>query len=340
LTREQICWAYRVLLDRDPESEKVIIDARSYGSMRRLRAEILACAEFRGRNCLAADAPDRPAPEIPTPPDRLPSTRPRLAIEVAADDAIAVALLARIKLVWEALGEERPHWSVLSADEFRPERIAETEGEFYRSGATDVANLLAALNRAGVEAAALGTLFEFGCGVGRVTAHLARHFPRVVACDLSRSHIRLAESALAAGSIANVTIVPAQPPDFGMAQPFDAWFSRIVLQHNPPPVMRLILERALKLLTPGGVAVFQVPTYAVGYHFRLDEYLACSAGAGEIEMHVLPQAEVFRIADRAGCFPLEVTEDESIGVQDWISSVFVLRKEPAPQPSTAAAEPS
>ena len=199
-----------------------------------------------------------------------------------------------------------------------------------------MANLLAALNRVGVETAALNTLFEFGCGVGRVTAHLARHFPRVVACDVSRCHIRLAEAALATEGIANVAIVPAQLPDFGMAQPFDAWFSRIVLQHNPPPIMRLILEQALNLLTPGGVAVFQVPTYAAGYRFRLDEYLARPEGAGAIEMHVLTQSEVFRIAERAGCFPLEVVESKSVGVHGWISCVFVLRKERRRQPRAAA----
>lgn len=327
LTREQILWAYRVLLDRDPESEKAFVDAGSYGSMQRLRAEILACAEFLGRNRPVAGGVERSVPPFPTPPvsNRSPAM-PCLKVEVAADQAVLAALLTRVKRVWEKLGEERPHWSVLSADEFSPDRIVETEIDFYRSGAADVANLLAALDRAGVDPAALGTLFEFGCGIGRVTAHLARYFPRVLTCDVSRSHIRLAEAVLAAGGITNVSIVPAKLPDFGMAQPFDAWFSRIVLQHNPPPIMRLILQRALKLLTEGGVAIFQVPTYAAGYRFRLDEYLARPEDAGEIEMHVLPQVEVFRIAECAGCFPLEVTEDESIGVQGWISSLFVLRK--------------
>jgi hypothetical protein len=35
LTREQIIWAYRVLLDRDPETDKVIQDAGSYGALKK-----------------------------------------------------------------------------------------------------------------------------------------------------------------------------------------------------------------------------------------------------------------------------------------------------------------
>jgi trans-aconitate methyltransferase len=111
-----------------------------------------------------------------------------------------------------------------------------------------------------------------------------------------------------------------------MTEPFDLWFSRIVLQHNSPPVMALILRRALSLLAPGGVAVFQVPTYAKNYSFRLDGYLNRIAGEGEIEMHVLPQPVVFAIAASAGCTPMEVLEDGSVGIAGWQSSTFVFHK--------------
>jgi SAM-dependent methyltransferase len=224
------------------------------------------------------------------------------------------------------LGEERPHWSVLSSDQFSPEHIASTEAEFYLSGATDVAELLATLARAGVDPSGYRTAFEFGCGIGRVTPHLARHFARVVACDVSASHLRLAAARIKATGIENAEIVRATMPDFGMTQPFDLWYCRIVLQHNPPPVIRLILERACELLTPNGAAVFQVPTYAPRYRFSLTEYLETIEKPGNIEMHVLPQQEIFAIAQRAGCVPLQVAEDDSIGVPGWVSNVFTFRK--------------
>ena len=39
---------------------------------------------------------------------------------------------------------------------------------------------------------------------------------------------------------------------------FDLFFSMIVLQHNPPPLIALMLEKIAARLRPGGVAVFAV----------------------------------------------------------------------------------
>jgi len=51
LTRDHIVWAYRILLDRDPESEDVILPKmRGYQSTRQLRADIVTSQEFQDKN--------------------------------------------------------------------------------------------------------------------------------------------------------------------------------------------------------------------------------------------------------------------------------------------------
>jgi SAM-dependent methyltransferase len=169
--------------------------------------------------------------------------------------------------------------------------------------------------------------FEFGCGVARVTPYLAKVFSKVTACDVSTAHLQIARQVVARSGARNIELTLAGSEEFGMTSPFDLWFSRIVLQHNPPPIIALILRRALSLLAPGGVAVFQVPTYCRGYRFNTADYLAALTGSGNIEMHVLPQAAVFRIALETGCVPLEVREDEATGLGSaWISNTFVVTK--------------
>jgi hypothetical protein len=111
-----------------------------------------------------------------------------------------------------------------------------------------------------------------------------------------------------------------------MAQPFDLWFSFIVLQHNPPPIMAAILRLALKWLVPRGLAVFQIPTYARQYRFEIDSYLESAPTPGAFELHCLPQSAVFAIAHEADCRIREVFEDSSIGEPDWVSNVIVLEK--------------
>ena len=74
----------------------------------------------------------------------------------------------------------------------------------------------------------------------------------------------------------------------------------IVLQHNPPPVIRLIVRAFLKALNPGGMAYLQVLSYRVGYRSSPGEYLENEAKKHVMmEMHVLPQRVPFTAPRRA-----------------------------------------
>ena len=314
LTADIVRTAYQLFLGREPESELAVRQALAYSTVEQLRSAFFVSEEFRGNVA-------RLGPQL------VRVDAPPIEVEWQADAETARALLAHVKATWTRLGEERPHWSVLSAQPFTPELIGENEATFFASGAGDCRDLAGILRRHGVSPSEVPVMFEFGCGLGRVTAHLAKLFPKVIACDVSSSHMAMARQVVSASGARDVAFRLAETVEFGMTGPFDLWFSRIVLQHNPPPVIAMILRRALSLLTPGGHAVFQVPTYARGYTFRLADYLRELSAEGKIEMHVLPQAVVFALANEAGCEPLEVLEDLSAGPSSaWNSTTFVMRK--------------
>ncbi len=321
LNPELIRTAYRLFLGREPETELAVQQALGYGTVEKLRAAFLVSEEFRAGIQGAGMA------QAPTPPSLVRLDAPPIEAEWEADTATADALLAHVRATWTRLGEERPHWSVLSADAFAPERIQQTKTAFFASGQNDCRELVAILARQGIRPSDVVRLFEFGCGVGRVTPFFAKTFHEVTACDVSVSHMALARDVVWAANVKNVTFVLADTVEFGMKAPFDVWFSRIVLQHNSPPVIAMILRRAFAMQVPGGIAVFQVPTYATGYSFRLAEYMGKLTAAGGIEMHVLPQPVIFSLARDAGCEPLEVLEDMSAGPSaTWNSTTFVMRK--------------
>jgi SAM-dependent methyltransferase len=309
VTPELVRAAYRMILGRDPESEAMVRGWLSVPTAEALLKAFVTGPEFHMRY--------RPSLALDVPP---------LHVEWRVEGAVADTLLAHVKRTWTRLGQERPHWSVLSSDAFLPDKIAANAGHFFASGASDARQLQAVLARNGFRPDAFTRVFEFGCGVGRVTPHLAGAFREVIACDVSDSHMALAREAVRRAGLENVGYSLAENADFGMTAPFDLWFSRIVLQHNSPPIIALILRRALSLLAPGGVAVFQVPTYAKNYAFMLDRYLGRLDQDGQIEMHVLPQHVVFAIAAEAGCVALEVLEDGSIGIANWQSSTFAVHK--------------
>jgi SAM-dependent methyltransferase len=304
----EIDTAFRLLLGRPPTA----VEAGQWAAIApdALRERLMATEAF--------------AAALPAGAVRM-MEEPSGAIEWHAAPAQAAALLDRVQAHWTRLGEERPHWSVAAQPAFLPDQIDANREAFAASGMQDVAALMATLARHGLHPRKLPRAVDFGCGVGRMTRPMASVFTEVTGCDVSPSHLALARVACGPG----VRFSLVNTADFGMGGPFDLWFSTRTLQHNPPPVMALILRRAFSLLAPGGVAVFQIPTARVGYAFSAAAALAAPDADEALPIHVLPQAAVFALAHAAGCVPLEVLEDAMIWPPPLCrSNSFLIQKSP------------
>lgn len=311
VSEEEVRWAYRLFLDREPESQEVIDHFRNVRGTGELRTTFMRAAEFRSR----------------APAAYLPMNVPPMEVEWRIDAERSKALLSRVQNVWNRLGEERPHWSVLSSDEFLPQEMhGERVSRFNESGRQDVDLLKSILYRIGTTPDQFPRMFEFGCGLARVTPHLAQYFEQVTGCDISPAHLREANLVVARSGATNIRLVQAALPDFGMHIGYDLWFSRLVLQHNSPPLIAMIVQKALQMLSPNGLAIFQVPTYGVGYRFLISDYLNAPPAAGDFEMHCIPQQAIFEIAAQNSCILQEVREDDSAGSGNWISNWIVLKK--------------
>ncbi|MFO1158064.1 MAG: class I SAM-dependent methyltransferase [Reyranellaceae bacterium] len=248
-------------------------------------------------------------------------------MSATVDDDALVAFLAHLEKCWRKLGETQPHWSVLSAPIFRPDRIGETVEQFYGSGEHDVASLIEKGERFGLTFPRRGKCLELGCGVGRMTMWFARRFDRVVALDVSPSHLAIARRAVLKARCLNVELRLVSRPDaFDRLPEIDCFFSVIVLQHNPPPVIRWMLRKILSRLKPGGVGVFQLPTRIPGYTFNAADYLANLPTHGEMEMHALSRADVVGVVHEAGCELVATVEHDVIGIEGAESLDFFVRR--------------
>ena len=155
---------------------------------------------------------------------------------------------------------------------------------------------------------------DFGCGVGRVTIPLAAIAKSVIAYDISDRHLRFAReraAALGRTNIRAIAIGDSLPAQF---EPCDVFYSRIVLQ------------KLIRSLARGGVGVFQVPAYYVGYRFSTGEALR-SPQKFDMDMHCYPQAELFSLIAEEGALLIQVREDDAPGRRDlFISNTFVITK--------------
>lgn len=315
VTKDDVRNAYRLILGREPENERVVEEQLNHADLPALRLHFLASDEFR----ITQTRGQRPS--------SLGRYRDQQVHDIewkCAPDLLQEMLL-RTAEVWTTFGEEAPHWSVLVNDEYKPETISQNINHFYNTGIGDVNFCLNSLRRCGVRADRFERALDFGCGVGRLSLALAEFADQVTSIDVSAGHLKLARERAAQTGVHNVEWVQLKDlRDLGQFENYDLVLSLIVLQHNPPPVMAFAFRALLGALKPGGFAVIQIPTY-IDPVFRIADYLARTSG--EMEMHALPQSVIHRIIDEEGCLPVEIREDESIGPIGVSQNFTIMKKQ-------------
>jgi SAM-dependent methyltransferase len=252
---------------------------------------------------------------------------PRQPIELTAGPDDIDALFDVVERVWSAYGGVDPYWSVLTHPEYRGQPDAAVIESFYASGADEAGLVRDALARHGAAPGDLRVMLDFGCGLGRASSWFVRDFAEVIGVDLSTGHLEIAGRYMAEHGHANFRPLRLEGPATLERLPaFDALFSRLVLQHNPPPLTGFVIDRLLGRLAPGGFAILQAPTFQAQYRFRLARYLAAKDQVHEMELHPFPMWALFRIARARRCEVLEVMDTDDIGRPDWRSNTFVIRK--------------
>ena len=318
IDRELVIAAYRLLLGREPEDEAAVLaHSGVHTGIDSLRTAFFSSDEFFG-------VLRKTVPQYVVVPSSLGNC---LSIETDADHQQIEAIWAHIKRAWTDLGTNEPYWSVLTDESFKRERFDANAERYSESGRVDVQTFITALDRNGVDPGTLRTCIEFGGGTGRITRWLAERFATVIHCDVSNAHQKLAAEHLTSVGCNNVTFIPVDSvARLDHLPGVDAVYSIIVLQHNPPPVIKYILGKLLHVIRPGGIAYLQIPTYARGYSFSVGEYLKTELNSSDMEGHVLPQRSVFEVVSAESCRVLEVQVDNCIGQSGWISNTFLIQR--------------
>lgn len=319
VSRDDVIWAYRYILGREPESEKAI-RAHQGNSWRKLCEIFLSSGEFQNKK--HSNGASHNALEVGRFLDV-----GSIPVEVDCSPKQRHAMYDRIAGEWKKFGDSEPHWSVLTDPIYRRKNIdAEKIKQFYESGSPDIERVLNSLRRSGVNTANLSRALDFGCGVGRLSIALAEHVEKVIGIDLSPGHLAEACKAAKKSSANNIEFIQINSiDDLDRFCDFDLVISLIVLQHNPPPVMAAIYRKLLKSLAVGGAAVIQIPTYIHNQRFDIDEYLRSETIS--MEMNTLPQWKIFEIISQMGCRPIEVREDNLTGMRNGLSHTFSVIKE-------------
>lgn len=162
------------------------------------------------------------------------------------------------RAVWEALAEADPLWAVLSMPEKKGRRWHVQD--FMRNGEREVALLMGQLAQLRLPDPS-GPVLDFGCGVGRLSQAFGRRFDAVTGADISVRMIAYAQRLNQYPDRVRYICTAETGIDTLPPRAFGFIYSNIVLQHIQPELSRQYLQEFFRLLRPGGLLVFQLPSH-------------------------------------------------------------------------------
>ena len=211
--------------------------------------------------------------------------------------------------LYEELGRSDPLFAVLSDKRFSRNRW--DVDDFFETGRDQIADVMRYIENLEVNLHKESAM-DFGCGVGRLTQALCEEFDSVTGVDISSSMIESAQNYNQYG--ARCTYLVNTTDDLSLLDngSFDFVYSKFVLQHIHPSVSSRYIAEFFRLLKPGGVALFQIPSgksYATGsfgeawYNLRkgaLRRFWKRLRGKPPVEMHHIHHFRVKKIVNEAG----------------------------------------
>lgn len=166
--------------------------------------------------------------------------------------------LDKLHRTWNTLGEADPLWAILSEPEKTGNRW--NLDEFLKTGEEEIRGLMGYVESLSVPPLTRGVALDFGCGVGRLTQALARHFDECHGVDIAETMLERARAINRHGSRCAYHLNQVNDLRLFHSDTFDFVYSNIVLQHMPLEASTAYLPEFVRVLKRGGLLIFQLPS--------------------------------------------------------------------------------
>lgn len=217
--------------------------------------------------------------------------------------------LKHVKDTFEEAGRTDPMYAVLTVHDRRGGKW--DPEEFFARGRSEIDAVLSYAKEAKLPIR-FGDSFDFGCGVGRLSQALGDHFAQVTGVDIASSMVEEARRHNRHGAKVRYQVNDTADLAAFADGSFDFVYSNITLQHVPPHAALAYIGEFVRLLRPGGAAIFQVrigrliePGTVAAWFYRVKrEYWRRLwqrvRGRIPYEMHFVARTQVEEAVTRAG----------------------------------------
>ena len=218
---------------------------------------------------------------------------------------------------WEELARLDPMWAICA------DRKDWDRTEFFASGIEEINGVMKRVESLSPEIHREKAL-DFGCGIGRLTQAFAQYFEKCYGVDISRSMVEMARQANDYGEQCEYIHNDKGNLSLFNDDFFDMIYCSRVLQHMEPQYAMNYMGEFIRLLKPGGMVVFQLPSAQFGlkkwFKILLPNRIvnilrrAVYKSTAVAEMYTVDKDFIVRVVEEHGGKVTDIVENQALKI--------------------------
>lgn len=242
--------------------------------------------------------------------------------------------LKELQKNWDEFGRIDPLWAILTLPDKKGNKW--DINEFFQSGQKEIDDIMHYTQSKGISFPRRRAL-DFGCGVGRLTQALCNYFDEVCGVDIAPSMIDLSKKLNRYEGRCSYFLNERDDLKIFEDNTFNFIYTNITLQHMKPVYSRKYIQEFLRILSPDGVLIFQLPSQQIVnvvqnianilrqflYNFKLYRQLRYG-NRPLMEMYGIKKQEVVSFLEQCGGKLIDIQPAE---VPGWESYRYCVVKQ-------------
>lgn len=238
--------------------------------------------------------------------------------------------MENLKENWNQLGITDPLWAISSLHGKKGNKWE--VNEFFQRGLQDITEIMKHIEKDEIIIERRRAL-DFGCGVGRCTQAFARYFDHVEGLDIAPSMINWGNEYNQYGNQVKYHTTEERPLTSFNDNEFDLIWCTDVLQHIDPEYSFGYLKEFLRILSPNGVLIVQIPSqFKSGinnflFKLKIKNFVARHYGTitkkPVMEYYVINKDTIMNFFGMNGLKIVKILEDSRTGVESY--RYFVIK---------------
>ncbi len=235
---------------------------------------------------------------------------------------------------WNELGKKDPFWAAITFEDKRGNKW--NHNEFFKKGEIEINTLMDYLKSTN-KPVKFNRALDFGCGVGRLTQALCKYFNEIYGVDIAPSMIIHAKKFNKFKKKCTYVLNEEVNLNIFNDNYFDVIYTNITLQHMKPKFFKKYLIEFLRIISPTGLVIFQLPSKPAKIKNKIKQTINMiipkfifkkftnKNNNQNIEMYSMRKDKLIKFLNKNGGEVIDFKKNNYAG-DNWISYQYIVKK--------------